>query len=230
MLRPKRKITKREIKQDPLLETLFSAQKFYMKNRKRILGVCGGLLVLILVMLVNSSWKSSNRATANEYLAKGIASYNNFDYTTAINELDLLVAEYPNTPAGRESLFYMGQAYLHLKNPTAAKHSLEKFQKKGRNDFLLGASLQALAAIAESEERYREAAELFQRASSMAEYAFNAQQNSINAVVNWLRAGEYNKASVILEDLQSIEDSHRLIRDQVDELSSKLKIVSFSSD
>jgi len=230
MLRPKRKITKREIRHDPLLETLYSVQKYFEKYKKRIFQLGGSLLGIVIILLISSSWRASSRSVASELLAKSVSSYNNGDYATAVDELDLLIAEYPNTPSGREALFYMGHAYIHLENTTAAKQMLEEYQNKGKNRFFLCATLESLATIAESEDRFKDAAELFQEASRIADYSFTSQQDSINAAANWMKAKEYNKAEKILEALQSKKTTHRLIKEQIDEYSSGLKILSRRSD
>ena len=230
MLRPKRKITKREIRQDPLLETLFSIQNYYKTNKNRIYLMGGSLLGVFIIFLIISTVKTSSKTAATGMLVKSIASYNNGDYTAAIDEFDQLIAEYPNTPSGREALYFMGKAYISLENIAAAKLAFEEYQREGKNTFFLTSSLEALAGIAEKEERYSDAAELFQKASSIAEYSFNAQQDRINAATNWIRSGEYGRAEKILGDLQLIEAPHRILKDQIDELSAHLKILSARTD
>ena len=230
MLRPKRKITKREIRQDPLLETLYSAEKFYESHSKRIMVIGGGLLVLVLILLIGSGWRGSSRRTAEDMLSQAAASLASGNSAAAINELDLLVAEYPKSSAGREALFFMGRAFLSLDNPKAGRESLEEYLKKSKNSLHLCAAMEILGGIAESEGRYVEAAELFQRASSIGDFSFNIQQNRVNAAMSWLLAGEYDRASEILEDLEKTENPHALIRDQIEELSSRLKILSLRSN
>lgn len=217
------------MKRDPLLEALYSAQRFYERNRKRILTVLGLAVVLTVLILLGSAWKASSAREASGLLARGVSAYRNGEFSAAVDELDLLIAEYPNTQPGREALFYLGKAYLSLDDVTAAKELLEQHRVQGKSVFLLGACMETLAGIAESEQRYSEAARLFQRAASKADYSFSAHQNEIDAAANWIRAGDYEKASAILMRLGDIENAHTLIKDQVDEIAARLKIVSSES-
>ncbi|MEE9166565.1 MAG: tetratricopeptide repeat protein [Candidatus Neomarinimicrobiota bacterium] len=226
MLRPKKKITKRDIKRDPLLEALYSAQKFLERNRIRLLALLGVVLVSIIVILVGSAWNRSDQRAASELLARGQVSYDGGDYSGAVDDFDLLIAEYPRSREASEALFHMGKAHLSIDNFGEAERLLRKYGEKGKSESLLTASVQILAGIAESEERYAEAARLFQRASSMAEFPFEAQQNEINAAANWVRSGDLEKASTILDRLEGLDSPHRLIEEQVDELSSRLKVAS----
>lgn len=212
-----------------MLETLFSAQKFYSRHNKGILVSIGAVLALIIVLVITSVVRTSSNRVASELLAGGVIGYQTGNFMEAINKLDQLVAEYPGTPAGREALYYLGKAYLSLENVTEAKQWLHEYQKEADSGLLLIACLGTLAGIAESQGQYIEAAGLFERASSMAEYTFSRQQNQLNAASNWFRAGNYEKASAIVQRLRELETLNRVIEDEVDELSSRLKIAQLGT-
>ena len=55
MLRPKKKITKKEIKRDPFLETVDQAQAHIEENRSKYLQVGIGIVALIIGLNVISN-------------------------------------------------------------------------------------------------------------------------------------------------------------------------------
>ncbi len=85
MLAPKKKITKKEIKQDRLVETYFKFKTFYEENQKTILIAVGSLVVIILLViyLVNRSKERDIESTT--LLGSVISLYDQGQYQQAID-------------------------------------------------------------------------------------------------------------------------------------------------
>ncbi len=62
MLKPQKKISRREIKEDKLVTTYFEARKWIEENTKIVTYIVGGIVALIVIGFL---W-SKNRADSNE--------------------------------------------------------------------------------------------------------------------------------------------------------------------
>ncbi len=131
MLKPKRKITRREIKKDPLLEKISQAEAIIRKKSKQISYITIGLVVIIVLsFIIIRSKKMANREAAGEL---GIAelSIQRGDYDDAILRLEKLVDTYTGTKSAGMAEMLLAQIYLSKLDYENAE---ERFQKY-INDF-----------------------------------------------------------------------------------------------
>ena len=70
MLKPKKKITKKEIKEDRLVTTYFEATTWYQTNKKIVNGVLTGMVVLAIVIVAYANNVSSNSQKATMTMAR----------------------------------------------------------------------------------------------------------------------------------------------------------------
>lgn len=208
------------------MEILFAVQKFYERHRRLIRAALLSGAIVGVVILVALGRRSSVRHSAGELIARGISRYNAGEMVAARDDFEALVHDYPGTRPGRDAYFYLGKIYLDSDDDRAAKESFFEYVKKGENVFLKAAALESLGNMARSDGEYEEAATLFLRAASLSTFPFNQQQNKIYAAECWLKAGNREKARTVLNELESAEDVHRVIRDQIEELSAYFDVVA----
>lgn len=228
-LKPTRRITRRELKRDPLLETIYSLQKLYERNRRVVRVVVLGGAAVGMIVLILSGWRSSLRQSAEELFSRGMSRYNTGETGAARDDFETLMDEYDGTRSGQDALYYLGKIYLDSGDSSEAENSFRQYLKKGKSVFLRAASLESLGNLARSKGAYEEAARLFARASSLPTFPFNQQQNKIHAAECWLKAGDREKARILLLELESAENVHRIIQDQVDELFAHLTLAASQS-
>ncbi len=80
MLKPKRKITIKEIKQDPLLETIFKGQQYFNENKRLITRIGGGILLVVTVLISTTTKEVKKLPTEILPLtpAPTLGDFNNF--------------------------------------------------------------------------------------------------------------------------------------------------------
>jgi tetratricopeptide (TPR) repeat protein len=190
MLRAQKKLSKRELKEDPLITTYAKTVAFYEKHKKHISTslLVIGLLALAVVFYTNNRKQNNERASLQ--LAQVYQLFDNGQYEAAINGvpernivgLKDIVANYGSADAGEMATFYLADAYARTGKYELA---LEKFDDFSPAHTLLAvARLAGIAGAYEGLGKYDQAAENFQKAANknpddvhVAEYLSNAARN-----------------------------------------------------
>jgi tetratricopeptide (TPR) repeat protein len=208
MLKPKRKIVKKELKQDALISTYARTINFYEANKKSI-GI--GLLVVVLSVLGVVAYRN-NQATNNEKataeLAKVISYFDEGNYRLAVDGapemnvsgLKAIVENFGGTTSGNHARFYLASALLHLGE---YDYALEVFKAyDGQGDMLSVSRLAGMAACYEAKKEFRNAGEYYESAASLIGTDVAAPQNLSNAARNFALSGNKERAIELYENLK----------------------------
>ena len=208
MLRPKKKISKRELKQDTLITSYMKLTTFYNTYKRQIsIGITAFAVVIIALVVY-----FKNQADNNERAATALSAihplYDNGQYQQAVDGvpernlvgLKTIVDEYGNSTNGELAQFYLADAYYQLGKYTEA---LQEFESCSMSDAVLEASrLAGIAACHEALGHHDAAGTFFERAAAkeptegtIAEYLYNAARNLA-------QAGDKERALDILKRLK----------------------------
>ncbi len=208
MLRPRRKITKRELKQDKLVSTYFKAQNLLVDYKRHIGVVVLGAVVLLVAGVIYYNNRLANEQKAAAELGKVFTYYDGGSYKLAIdgipekNVLGLksIADNYGSTPSGELATFYLGSAYYMMND---YENALKYYQEFDTSDKLLKASgLSGIAACYELKGKYAEAAKYFERAARISAGGLLTSENLRNAARNYALAGEKERAVEIYEEIR----------------------------
>ena len=123
MLRPKKKITKKEIQRDPFLETVDQAQAHLEENRSRYLQI--GIVILAILIGINVLSNNSQNANkeASSSLGDALLTLDLNDQTTAKFQFETVINEYENTTSASLAEYYLGKmSYDNNDNVNAEKY------------------------------------------------------------------------------------------------------------
>jgi TolA-binding protein len=229
MLRPKKKISKRELKEDALVTSYVKATGWYEANKKAI-----GIGALILAVLVVASIAFlNNRRSGNEKamteLGKIYTYYDNAQYAVAIDGvperniagLKSIVDNYGSTGAGELARFYLANCYYQLRRFDEA---LEAYDDFSPNSQLLTVSrLSGIAACREAKGEYGEAAAMFEKAAVTYGNDVNAPENLGHAARNFGQAGDKERAVEVYKKIKKEFPKSTIARD-VDRYIAQLSI------
>jgi tetratricopeptide (TPR) repeat protein len=192
-----------EIEHDAFVERMVHAWEFVERRRGLVIGLVIVILVAVLagVMLVKAGHK--REAQAGVLVNRAVEHFQAGDYDRATPLLQRAVAELPRTVSGRDARYFLGMIALHEGRIVEARESLSAYlQADGGRGFLAAAAQGGLAACAEREERWDEAAQAWTRAALADEQDnFNAPQYLLSAALCWERAGRPDEALPLLERL-----------------------------
>ncbi len=202
MLTPKKKLTRREMKQDKLVTTWFKVTDYLSEHSRELtMAVGGGVLVVALFFLFN--WmKARDELNASEKFVQARTEYNKQNYFAAIPLLEKFVNEYGGTPSAGLATIYLANAYMHNKDYANAEKFYKQYLDDVDDDPILSISAAyGLAATYEERGDYAKAAGLYEEAASQHDDSYRAPQLLISAARCFKQAGQAEGARRALQKL-----------------------------
>ncbi|MFQ6112546.1 MAG: tetratricopeptide repeat protein [bacterium] len=201
MLKPRKKLTKRQIKQDKLVTYYFKATEYINQNSRIIsTGVTAFVVILVAIFLYGKNQQDKEKKASVE-LTKARAEYFQNDYESALNILQNLVENFGGTKSAKEGVYYLANAYFQLKKYDEAQKYYLKYLDSGGDDILEASALSGIAACYEETGKYLEAARTYKKAAEEYNEGFMAPQNLYNAARCFVLAGNKQAASEMLRQL-----------------------------
>lgn len=208
MLKPRKKITKKELKQDQLVTTYFKVVEYLRNNRRLVSGMTTGIVIAAIVVVVYMNNRRASNAEANTELSSVLQLFDGGAYQLAINGdptrnitgLKSIVDNYGGSVSGERAKIYLGDCYYYLGD---YDNALKYFKDYDGSDRMLEASaLAGVAEVYEVRKDYEKAADYFDRAAARDSKNFLAPQYLVAAARNYIKAGKKSRAIDLLERVQ----------------------------
>jgi TolA-binding protein len=213
MLKPKKKITKKEIKQDGLITAYAQATSFYYENKKYISYGITALVIVVIASFVYINNKRGQNETATTEFGKvfGIFDKGTTDpkqYQIAIDGqpergikgLKYIVDNYGGTQAGELARFYLASAYYSLGKYDDALKNFDSFS--GGSDFLKASAYAGVAGCYEAKGDYGQAAAAYDKASRTISDPLNTPEYLSSAARCYGQSGDKSKAVTLLKKVK----------------------------
>ena len=126
MLKPRRKIIKKELKKDPYIEFLAKAKNNVDKNRTLYMRwALGVVAVIVAVAFVSNNLQKSKDAAA-ESLGKAMVTLASGDVDNATLQFEFVADEYDNNESGNLAKYYLARSHFNDKDYLAASSYLNE--------------------------------------------------------------------------------------------------------
>jgi tetratricopeptide (TPR) repeat protein len=208
MLRPSKKITKRELKQDALISSYAKMRTYYEDNQKTIKPAVAVLVVACIAVIVYVNNRNANNERALLELGKVFELYDQSQYQQAMDGipernivgLRSIVDNYGSSPAGELARFYLANSYFQLGKYDEALAEFEDFSPTG--PLLTISRFSGMAACYEAKGNYEDAAVYFEKAGVFDSKSADAAENLNNAARNYGLAGKKERALELYKKLK----------------------------
>jgi len=209
VLTKKKRISKKEIKQDKLVNSYYKVLNFYQKYQaKVIIGLAAFALVVIAIILYSNKSTNDNLAAAN-LLSKVIPIYQSGSYEEAINGLPTanivglkeIVDNYGGTEQGESAKIYLANAYIVTNNIEEAFKLFDDYS--GSNPLFKATSLAGRASYYEIKKEYEKAADLYKDASRITISNPSNPEFLLKAGINLLKLGRKEEAKAVFLEIKS---------------------------
>ena len=157
MLKPKRKITSKELKKDPLLESIYSIKQHFDEKKPQYLKIGLSVVVVFLIGFLYNSNSVTNENEADYGLSIGMVYLNQGDYQNAIMQFQQIVDEYSNTNSGYDASFHIGKIHFERGNYDLALPHFERYASGSKNNFILSSAYESLSSIYEDKNNFDDA-------------------------------------------------------------------------
>jgi tetratricopeptide (TPR) repeat protein len=199
------KLTKRQIKEDPLVTAAFRGTQIWEQHGTRILLGLGAVALVVLLVFFVSRTRAQSEERAGADLFRAEMSVGQNDYATAIQMLREIVDAAPGTNAARSAMLYLGDAYLAQGKPAEAVNWYRRaLGKAGHDPLAKEASLHGLAASLEDRGDFAQAAANYADLAAM-EKTDNDRGRAMIAQARCLaKAGQAQKAIAVYQAVQRL--------------------------
>jgi len=192
MLQKKKKLSKKEIKKDSLLELYESSIEFFEKYKSKIMLYAGVLVVAVAAVYFYLNQKSQTNEKAGLELSRIMSIYDQGSYLEAIegkqgtNVIGLknLVNEYDGTENGETAKIYLANSYAFLGNYEDAFKYYSDYN--GSIDYFKATALAGEAGYYANKNEFQKAADLFLKASKKSDVNSQNPDYLLNAGINYL--------------------------------------------
>ena len=209
MLEKKKKLTKKQIKQDGLVYTYYKAYEYFEHNRSQILIAAGAIAVVIALIFVYHSNQKNNNLIAGDQLARVMPLYDQAQYQLAIDGqpgteltgLKSIVDEYGSTEQGEIAKIYLANS---LYNTGKVDEALDVYESySGDIPLHKATALAGVAACLISLNKNLEAAENYEKAAFVNKFNPLNADYLLKAGIQYKKAGKDNEAKEMFEMIKS---------------------------
>lgn len=201
MLKPRKRLTKRQIKEDKLVTYYFKTIEYVTQNIRFIAIVSGALVVIAVVAFLYANSVRGKEEAASVEFTKADLQYQNGNYQAAIDQFKRLIEDYGGTDKAELGKYYIANSYYKIGNYADAETYFREYLDSNGDSFLASSAMAGVAACLEQQGKYQEAAEQYEKTARQYKGGVLAPQNLYNAARNYDLAGNKQAAIGALQNL-----------------------------
>ncbi len=208
MLTKKKKLSKKEIKEDKLVSFYYKAYGYFEENTSRILIFAGALVVVALAVYFYINHKIETNKLAAQQLALVMDSYDSGNYLEAIEGkagtnmqgLKKIVEEYGSSENGETAKIYLANSYNRLQKYDDALKYYKDYD--GSIPIYKAAALAGQANYYAAKKDYEKAADLYRDAARVSESNAHNPSYLLESGINYMLAGNNPDAKTQFEKIR----------------------------
>jgi len=182
MLKPRKKITKKQIKEDKLVTYYFKAIDYINQNSKLVMGSILGITAVIVLVLLFTWSKRNAELNASLELTKARVELANADHQRAIDILKSMIKNYSGTQSAGRGVFYLAGIHYEQKKYDEAFQFYKQYVDDFNEDVILSsASYSGMGACLEQKREFLEAAKYYKKGAEKYPKEFEAPGLFFNA-------------------------------------------------
>jgi len=194
-LRKKVKITKRQLKEDELLQAVMTSTAFLKEYWQKIaIGVCI-IVVAAGISAFYLSFQKNKLSESGVLYSQARLAYQDGNQEEAITYFEQLVDQYGGTQNGKEGLMFLGNIYFEKDEFVRAVEMYEKCKKSfSKEDIFYMSAREGIAACYEGQKKYDEAAKEYEAIANSSTDENVSIRNLMAAAVAYQEAGDVSQA------------------------------------
>ncbi len=208
MLTGKKKLSKKEIKEDKLVTAYYNFLGYFTENQKPLLIAAGVFVVLVAVIFLYKNHQNSNDEKANVEMARVMSLYDAGAYAEAIDGKKgtnvigyrKIVDEYGSTKNGEIAKIYLANSLFYLGKFDEALKYYKDYS--GSNEVFEAAALAGQASCLEAKNETENAADLYKKAAFVSETNSQNPEYMLKAGINYLKLGKKAEAKELFEKIR----------------------------
>jgi tetratricopeptide (TPR) repeat protein len=228
MLTKRKKLSKKEIKEDKLVTTYYKSIAFFQEHKNRIGMYAGILAVVILAVILFTNNKKKNNEIAGTELSRIMSAYDAGNYLEAIEGragtkimgLKKLVQSYGSTENGEIAKIYIANAYNNLGKLDDAYKYYDDYS--GSNKIFKATALAGQASYQAYKKNYEKAADLYKKAASVSDENVLNPEYLLQAGIIYMTLGKNSEAKELFDRIKKDFKTSTAFR-EIDKYSTQLE-------
>jgi TolA-binding protein len=208
VLEKRKRISKKEIKQDTLVTSYYKAYNFFLENQVRIIIGVGVIALVVVAVILYSNKKSNDSIAAAGLLAKVMPMYDAGQYQQAIdgqkstNTIGLkeIVDKYGSSESGETAKIFLANSYYNTGKFEEAYKTYDDYS--GSNPLFEATALSGKAAYNEGKKDFEKAADLYQDAAKLTVANPSNAEYLMKAGINLMKVGKKEEAKKLFESIK----------------------------
>ena len=209
MIGKKKKIAKKEIQEDKLVTSFYQAQEVFEEHKQKIIIGVGAIAILILAITWFVNKKAEDNLLAAAQISQVVSSFEQGQFQKAIDGepgtqlvgLKSIVDNYGSTEQGEIAKIYLANSYYSLGDYENAEETYSDYS--GESKLHQSTAYAGMAACYEVQADYEEAAKYYKKAADTYKLETQTADFLLNAGINYLKAGQKDKAKDVLETVKN---------------------------
>ncbi|NUN10165.1 MAG: tetratricopeptide repeat protein [Ignavibacteriaceae bacterium] len=208
MIREKKKITRKEIKEDRLVTFYYKAVSMYNQYQRQIMIGAIAVAVVIGGYYLMSYYNNIDNEEANLKLARVMKIYDAGQFQEAIDGnqaanivgLKKLVEDYGSSKNGETAKIYLANSYYNLGKFDEALEAYDDYS--GNSDLLKATAFAGMAACYEAKNETEKSIEYYLKASSVSPETVLNPQYMLFAGINYIKIGKNEDAKELFQTIK----------------------------
>ena len=222
MLKPKRKITRKEIQRDPFLETVDKLESNINKNKKLYINIIIGLMLATIAFNIIKNKRSERLQTANSSLGRALVAIEQGDLDNARFQLETIILEYDGEASASTAGYYLGKISFDDGDFDGAKNYLVEYMKNHPIDIFVPGASKMLAAIAVINGDSNAAEKYLDNGIAITYSKTDKIVLKLEKARIILNANRLSEARSIIKEISSTENIPQRIKQKTEELHGML--------
>lgn len=224
MLKARKKITKKEIKHDPFLESIYKTKEYFEENKQLITRIGVGIVAVVIIVLILNKNSKAEKEASEAALGKAFVNLSIGDRDNGLLQLELLVDDYSGSEAAQRSLFMLARLYYEQKDYLTAESNLQDFLDDPTEEFHAGALM--MMADIEKINGYTES--IADHIKQAIQYALNEPEKDKYSMVlaeHYINIRNYKDALELAESIHEKYDKRSDLHSRAQEILGRLHTV-----
>ena len=229
MLKPRRKIIKKELKKDPYIDFLSRTKNNVDENKKLYTRLVLGTVVIIVVLLFFRNNSQNSKYAGAESLGKALVTLASGDLDNATLQFEFIADEYDNNEAGTLAKYYLARAHFNDKDYLAAYSYLNQIADENFKLAQFPVSIYKMLGFIALEDGDQTAAmDYYEQALEKSKIVQQEQSITLELADVMLKMGDFGRSLELVQKVLDEADPRTPVNNRAEELIGRIEFAQLN--
>ena len=229
MLKPRRKIIKKELKKDPYIDFLSRTKNNVDENKKLYTRLMLGTVVIIVALLFFRNNLQNSKDAGAESLGKALVTLASGDLDNASLQFEFIADEYDNNEAGTLAKYYLARAHFNDKDYLAAYSYLNQIADENFKLAQFPVSIYKMLGFIALEDGDQAAAmDYYEQALEKSKIVQQEQSITLDLADVLLKMGDFGRSLELVQKVLDEADPRTPVNNRAEELIGRIEFAQLN--